>query len=103
MVLYIVTKFNANWSIFADARNMVIFVRADNSDSSTPIRTIIKIIKDFIVTYILTIFGADRMIFVESKQSQILHFSNSRADNSSCSGWIEPIIELIRDFYRHIY
>ena len=49
--------------------------RADNSDSSGLIRSIIKLIRDLMVTYILTKFGADWLIFVtECKQSQIQQF-----------------------------
>ena len=32
-------------------------------DSSAPIRSIIKLIRDLIITYILTKFGADQLIF----------------------------------------
>ena len=33
--------------------------RANNSDRSAPIRSIIELIRDLMVTYILTKFGAD--------------------------------------------
>ena len=39
--------------------------RADNSDSSGPIRSIIELIRDLMVIYILTKFGADCSIFVD--------------------------------------
>ena len=42
--------------------------RADNSDSSGPISSIIKVIRDRIVIYILTKFGADWLIFVDARE-----------------------------------
>ena len=58
--------FGTNWSTFVDARvqtrsDLAIFAnsRANNSDSSAPIKSIIKFIGDLTVTYILTKFGAD--------------------------------------------
>ena len=38
--------------------------RADNSDSSSLIRSIIKLIRDCTITYILTKFGAESLMFV---------------------------------------
>ena len=55
--------------------------RADNSDSSGPIRSIIELIRDFMITYILTKSGVDWLIFVDARSS----------------GSIYPIIDLIRD------
>ena len=62
------------WSIFADARvqmksNMANFLiqGADNSDSFGPIRSIMKLIRDLMITYILTKFGADWSIFVDDR------------------------------------
>ena len=40
--------------------------RADNSDSSGPIRSIIKLIRALVVIYILTKFGDDWLIFVDA-------------------------------------
>ena len=40
--------------------------RADNSSSSGPIKSIIKLTQDLMVTYILTKFGADWLIFVHA-------------------------------------
>ena len=74
---YVVDKFGTVWSIFADARetkrvNKVKYgkfsnSRADNSDSSGQIRSIIKLNRDLIITYIFTKFNADWSIFVETK------------------------------------
>ena len=41
--------------------------RADNSNSSGQIRSTIKLIRDLMVTYILTKFGADWSIFVDAR------------------------------------
>ena len=40
--------------------------KADNSSSSGPIKSIIKLTQDLMVTYILTKFGADWLIFVHA-------------------------------------
>ena len=40
--------------------------RADNSNSSSLISSIIELIRDFMVIYILTKFGADWLIFVDA-------------------------------------
>ena len=64
-------KFGTDWSIFADASvNKVKYAtfsnsRADNLDSSGPITSIIKLIRDLLIIYILTKFGADWLIFVD--------------------------------------
>ena len=61
------------WSKFVDARvytksNSAFFAnsRANNSDSSSRIKYIIELIRDLMVTYILTKFGADWFIFVDA-------------------------------------
>ena len=41
--------------------------RADNSDSSGPITSIKELIRDLMVIYILTKFGADWLIFVDAR------------------------------------
>ena len=58
--------FSTNWSTFAGARvltklNSAFFAnsRANYSDSSGLIKSIIEFIRDLMVTYILTKFGAD--------------------------------------------
>ena len=72
MRIYIVTKFGTDWSIFADASvNKVKYgkfsnSRLDNSDSSGLITSIIILIRDLMVTYILTKFGADWSIFLDA-------------------------------------
>ena len=72
MGIYIVAKFGTDWSIFADARVLTVKYdkfsnsRADNSDCSGPINSIIKLIQDLMVIYILTKFGADWLIFVDA-------------------------------------
>ena len=67
-------KFGTDWSIFADARvltksNMANFLiqRADNTDTSGPITSIIELIQDLMVIYILTKFGVDWLIFVVAR------------------------------------
>ena len=72
MGLYIVAKFGTDWSIFADARlltksNMANFPIQGQITSSGPIRFIIELIQDLMVTYILTKFGADWSIFVDDR------------------------------------
>ena len=73
MGIYIVAKFGTDWSIFADASvNKVKYgkfsnSRADNLDSSGPISSIIDLIRDLMVIYILTKFGADWFIFVDDR------------------------------------
>ena len=79
--------FITNCFTFVDARVYTVrfncFVtfansRANNSDSSGPIKPIIKLIRDLMVTYILTKFDDDWLIFVDArlewKQSQIQQF-----------------------------
>ena len=63
-----------DWSTFVDARvktwsDLAIFAksRANNSNSSGPITSIIEPIRDLMVTYILTKFGADWLIFVDAR------------------------------------
>ena len=41
--------------------------RANNSDSSVLIKSIIELIQDLMVTYILTKFGADWLIFGDAR------------------------------------
>ena len=88
---YNVAKFGTDWSIFANARVLTVKYgkfsnsRADNSDSSGPIRSIIKLIRDLMITYILTKFGADWSIFVECKQRYIQQFFQIQ-------GQITPVI-----------
>ena len=41
-------------------------LRANNSDSSGPIGLIIKLVRDLMVIYILTKFGADWLIFADA-------------------------------------
>ena len=50
--------------------------------------------------FIVTKFGADWLIFVDAREetkSNIAIFPNSRANNSSCSGAIGPMIEFIQN------
>ena len=56
------------WSIFADAVKYGKFSNSwtDNSDSSGPISSIIELIRDLMVIYILTKFGVDWLIFVDA-------------------------------------
>ena len=75
MGIYIVAKFVTDWSIFADARvltmsNMANFLIQGQitQDSSGPITPIIELIRDHIVIYILTKFGADWLIFVDGRE-----------------------------------
>ena len=70
---YIVAKFGTEWSIFVNASvNKVKYgkffnSRADNSNSKGRIRSVIKLIRDLMVTYILTKFGVDWSIFVDAR------------------------------------
>ena len=65
--------------------------RADNSDNSDPIKSIIELIQDLMITYILTMFGAYWSIFVDDREqtkSYSAIFPNSRVNYSGCSGSI---------------
>ena len=103
-------KFGTDVQIFADAESVnkdnygkFSNSRADNLDSSGPIRSIIKLNRDLMATYILTKFSADCLHSIIYKYWKSLKslsacfFPNSRASNSGCSGLIRPVIELIRD------
>ena len=64
--IYILPKYRTNWLIFVDATvlNKVKYSnfsnpRANNSSCSDPITPKIKLIRDLMVMYILTRFGAD--------------------------------------------
>ena len=66
--------FGTHWSTLVDPRvqtksDSAIFAnsRANNSDRSAPIKYIIEHIQDLIVTYILTKFGADWLIFGDAR------------------------------------
>ena len=74
MGIYTVAKFGTDRSIFADARvltksNMANFLIQGqiNSESSGLISSIIKLIRDLMVIYILTKFGADWLIFADAR------------------------------------
>ena len=74
MGMYIVAKFGTDWSIFADARvltksNMANFLIQGQitRDSSSLITSIIELIRDLMVIYILTKFGAEWFIFVDAR------------------------------------
>ena len=74
--------------------------RAYNSDNSGPIKSIIELIQDLTVTYILTKFCVDWLISVDARvytKSDSAILPNSRANNSGCSGSICPVIKLIGD------
>ena len=66
-------KFGTDWSIFADARvltksNMANFlIQGQITQSSGPITSIIEVIRDLMIIYILTMFGADWLIFVDAR------------------------------------
>ena len=66
-------KFGTDWSIFADAsvnnvkHGKFSNSRADNSDISGPISSIIKLIRDLMVIYILTKSDLDWLIFVDAR------------------------------------
>ena len=82
--IYIVAKFGTDWSIFADARVLTKSnfsnSRADNSDSSHPISSIIELIPDLMVIYILTKFGADWLIFVDARVLTRKLWTDGRTD-----------------------
>ena len=70
MVIYTVTKFGADWFIIANASvNNIKYGKfsnsmADNLDSSGLITSIIELIRDLMVTYILTKFGSTNKLLV---------------------------------------
>ena len=71
---YIVAKFGTDWSLFENPRvltksNMANFLIQGliTWDSSGPISSIIELIRDLMVIYILTKFGADWLIFVDAR------------------------------------
>ena len=66
--------FGTHWSTFVNARvktksDSAIFAnsRTNNLDSSALIQSIIELIQDLMVTYILTKFGADWLIFGDAR------------------------------------
>ena len=66
--------FGTDCSTLVDARvytksDSAIFAnsRANNSENSGPIKSIIELIRDLMVTYILTKSGADWLIFVDAR------------------------------------
>ena len=107
MYIYIVAKFVTDLSIFTDARVLVKYgkfsnSRADNSDSSSLISSIIELIRDLMVIYIWTKFGADWLIFVDARVltrklwtdgSQTVSDHNSSL-STPCSGELKkPVID----------
>ena len=69
MDIYIVAKFGTDWSIVANKVKYHKFSnsRADNSESSGLISSIIELIRDVMVICIWTKFGADWLIFVDDR------------------------------------
>ena len=74
MVMYILTKFGADWVDICRCYNVnkVKYCNffnsgASNSGRSGLIRPIIKLIRDLMVIYILTKFGDDWLIFVDAR------------------------------------
>ena len=73
MGIYIVAKFGTDWSYLQmlECKQSQIWQisnsRADNSNSSGPIRSIIELIRDLMVTYILTKFGVYWSIVVDAR------------------------------------
>ena len=91
MGIYIVAKFGTDWSIFADVSvNKVKYgkfsnSRADNSDSSGLISSIIELIRDLIFIYNLTKFGADWLIFVDAR----VLTRKLWTDGQTSDGWMD--------------
>ena len=54
---------------------------ADNSDSSGPISSIIKLIRALVVIYILTKFGDDWLIFVDARVLTSKLWTDGQTDN----------------------
>ena len=54
--------------------------RADYSDSSRPISSIIELIRDLMVIYIVTKFGADWLIIVDARVLTIKLWTDGRTD-----------------------
>ena len=67
--------FCTHWSTFVNARAIFANSRASNSNSSTPFKSIIELIRDLMVTYILTKFGAHWLIFGDASVNKV-SFSN---------------------------
>ena len=61
--------FDTNLMLWCKQSDSAIFAnsRGNNSHSSGPIKSIINLIRDLMVTYILTKFGADWLIFVDAR------------------------------------
>ena len=92
------TKYSCKWwrvNKYGNFSNL----RALTSDCSGLIEPIIEFIRDLMINYILTKCGADWFIFVDAtvKTRSFSNFFQFKANNSSCSGPIEPIMELIQD------
>ena len=71
--LDILTKFGADWSIFADDTLCVNKVKYNsiffyNSNHSVPIRLIIELFQDLTVTYIKTMFGTTWSTFTVARE-----------------------------------
>ena len=65
--------FGINWSSFVDAmvrtkvQQFFLIQGEITQDGSGPIKFIIDLIQDLMVTYILTKFGADWLVFVDAR------------------------------------
>ena len=69
----------------------------NNSDSSGPIKFIMDLIRDLMVTYVLTTFGADWLIFVDASVNKVkfCNVPKFKENNFGCSGTICSTIKLI--------
>ena len=54
-------------AINSGCSDLICPIFTDNSDSFDPIRSIIELIRDLMVIYILTKFGADWLLFVDAR------------------------------------
>ena len=60
--------------------------RADNSNSSGPINSIIELIRALVVIYILTKFGDDWLIFVNARVLTSKLWTDGRMDGHQTDG-----------------
>ena len=86
MVIYILTKFGADWFIFVDA---LVKIKSNTLSHLHQRQVTLLVGSETLLSYILTMFGADCITFVEIKEytkSNIGIFLNSKADNFDGSG-----------------
>ena len=90
---YTVAKSGTDWSIFADVKSVnkvkngkFSNSKADNLDSSGLISSIIELLRDLMVIYILTKFGADWLIFVHARVLTRKLWTDRQMDGQTSDG-----------------